>query len=513
MISLRNALQWLSLTLIATAGIGTTVIAQEEQTLYVGPHKAICTGVGPQWCMLTRQDAAADWTYFYNQIEGFAYEWGTAYELRVAVTEVENPPADASSLRYELVEIISEQPAAEATFTLMADTAFIQREGDTYTVLGEVRFTTPTQLIPADYGGPLAITLAYAAAGESEFGFVSVGVPAPAPTPALEGTFWLGTALNGQPVPASVQVSLFLADGNASGKSGCNNFNVGYTIDGANLAFGMGMSTLMACPEPAMSAEQAFNAALPTVVSYAIAGDTLVLLDAEGNAVMEFAAFQLAGSSWDLIMLNNASLPEGTSATIAFDGEMATGLAGCNNFRAAYTLDGTDLSVGMAMTTRKMCPEPQMELEREFLAALEAVVAYQVHGDTLSLLDNEGRMRLTFASQNWLASTAWDLIAAAGFELPAEGEGNIRFNDATDVSGKAYCNSFGGEYVLRGESLRFPFLAVTSMACDEPLWQGQLDFMGALENVATASINADGQLVLGDASGAALLVFAPQAAN
>lgn len=48
-------------------------------------------------------------TLFYGKIEGFTYEEGHAYELRVRVDEVKAPPADRSSQRVRLVEIVSKE--------------------------------------------------------------------------------------------------------------------------------------------------------------------------------------------------------------------------------------------------------------------------------------------------------------------------------------------------------------------------------------------------------------------
>lgn len=76
-----------------------------------------CVGIGPQKCMMVKEYAESDWTYFYDKIKGFDFESGYNYKLQVTVTEVENPPADASSLNYELVSVISkaQTPANEKT--------------------------------------------------------------------------------------------------------------------------------------------------------------------------------------------------------------------------------------------------------------------------------------------------------------------------------------------------------------------------------------------------------------
>lgn len=44
---------------------------------------------------------------FYGNIQGFEYEPGYQYTLKVKQFDVANPPADAPNVRYELVEIIN----------------------------------------------------------------------------------------------------------------------------------------------------------------------------------------------------------------------------------------------------------------------------------------------------------------------------------------------------------------------------------------------------------------------
>jgi len=85
----------------------------QSKVLIVADHLENCTGVGPQTCMLVKENPEDNWTYFYDQIEGFDYEEGFTYELLVDIIPVENPAADASSLRYELKNIISKIPSVD----------------------------------------------------------------------------------------------------------------------------------------------------------------------------------------------------------------------------------------------------------------------------------------------------------------------------------------------------------------------------------------------------------------
>ncbi len=112
-----------------------------------------------------------------------------------------------------------------------------------------------------------------------------------APQADLNGTVWTLTSLNGQPVLDGTQPTLAFADGQASGNASCNSFGGDYTLSGDELTFGALMSTLMACfPEEVMDQEQAYLSALASTASYQVDGNTLILLDADGNVLAEFVA-------------------------------------------------------------------------------------------------------------------------------------------------------------------------------------------------------------------------------
>lgn len=81
----------------------------EQQTLFVREMLADCEGESPRKCMQTRSNESEDWSYFYDSIEGFEYEPSFRYELRVEVTARPNAPADSSSLRYKLLEVVSKK--------------------------------------------------------------------------------------------------------------------------------------------------------------------------------------------------------------------------------------------------------------------------------------------------------------------------------------------------------------------------------------------------------------------
>lgn len=101
----------LSFLLVLAAGCGVTGPGRDIVTLEVAPTLMPCVGVAPQQCLVVREPDDAEWQYLYSSIEGFTFEPGYRYVLRVARFEVPNPPADGSSIAYVLVRVVSRDEA------------------------------------------------------------------------------------------------------------------------------------------------------------------------------------------------------------------------------------------------------------------------------------------------------------------------------------------------------------------------------------------------------------------
>lgn len=87
----------------------------EVQVVTVGPTLAKCYGVGLRTCMVV------DGEFFYDGIEGFEYEAGYNYRLRVGKYDPwggREPPQDASRYAYRLLEPLEKTPASSTPATL-----------------------------------------------------------------------------------------------------------------------------------------------------------------------------------------------------------------------------------------------------------------------------------------------------------------------------------------------------------------------------------------------------------
>lgn len=97
--------------LVLLAGCQTVKPADTDntKTFYVDSALADCMGVAPMKCMKVKENPNDDWQLFYSSIQGFEYQPGFTYTLQVKQFDVPNPPADAPSIRYELVKIIDKK--------------------------------------------------------------------------------------------------------------------------------------------------------------------------------------------------------------------------------------------------------------------------------------------------------------------------------------------------------------------------------------------------------------------
>lgn len=82
------------------------------ETLFVRGALAECEAEGRRQCLAVRSAESEPWRNLYAPIEGFSHDPAFDQELRVAVTPLAGAPADAPSVRYRLVEVVSRRPAA-----------------------------------------------------------------------------------------------------------------------------------------------------------------------------------------------------------------------------------------------------------------------------------------------------------------------------------------------------------------------------------------------------------------
>jgi heat shock protein HslJ len=471
---MKNRYQILGLfTLVAVMALSACAPfgGDRQKRVYVGPYLVDCVGVAPQECMLVKGDPDGDWTYFYDQIQGFDYEPGYEYELVVREDKIKNPPADASSLQWTLIEVVGKERSIQgSTWALISHK---NSAGEMIEVLPDSEITTVFQ--DGHLGG--------SAGCNSYFGQY-----------ALDGskisvTMGGSTMMFCAPPELMDQEQAFLS---ALGQAGF------WVIQGDELRL-------------------AGTDGKP-LLSYKVLQPT-----------------DLVGTNWLLTGYNNgkggfASTIAGTEITAKFgdDGKMG-GSAGCNQYNTTYdtsgaTPTGGSISFGMVATTMMMCGEPDgiMDQEQAYLAALESVTSFEIEGEQLTLYDHQGTRMAAFTVQpaTLLVGTAWEVIrydnGKGGYTSALLGTTiTALFAEDGSLTGSAGCNNYTSSYQLDdpnadGGSISIGPAATTRMMCAEP--EGIMDqeqaYLAALQSAATYAIEGD-QFELRDAAGTRMVTLLP----
>jgi heat shock protein HslJ len=446
----------------------------KEKTVYVGPYLVDCEGVAPQKCMLVKEDAKDDWTLFYDQVQGFEYEPGFEYELVVREDRIENPPADASSIQWTLVEVVSKERSLDGTTW-----ALVSYRGSG----GEMVEVLPGSEVSAVFQDG---HLGGSAGCNSYFGQYT--------TQGAKTSIEVGgsTMMFCAPQEVMDQESAYLA---ALGQAGF------YLVKGDELEIA--------------------DASGKPLLSYAVQQPT-----------------PLVGTNWQLTGYNNgkggfSSAIFGTEIT-AFFGEDGTlsGSAGCNDYNTAYEISGPpdaasgSISIGMVATTQMMCGQPEgiMDQERAYLVALQSVTSYEIEGERLTMYDHQGTRMLAFMVQpaTSLVGTAWEVMrynnGTGGYTSVLLGtEVTAMFSEDGSLTGSAGCNNYTTSYQVDDASASSGAISIgpaatTRMMCAEP--EGNMEqetrYLTALQSAATYQIEGD-QLEMRDAEGTRMVTFVAKA--
>jgi heat shock protein HslJ/predicted small lipoprotein YifL len=345
------------------SGTGADVAAQgngQVITVFVGPEQVECEGVGPQLCLQVKLSPDEPYTLFYETIEGFDFQPGFEYELQVRVEQIENPPADASSLRYTLVQVVSQTPV---------DTAVDNG-------------TDP------DTSQPTTLT----------------------------GTAWQWESFIDPMGAASIPnrqlyTITFNEDGTVSAQADCNTANGTYTAEdgtSGSISIDINATTLALCAEGSLGEE--FLANLEAIAVYTIVDGKLYLDLVADSGTMILGTGQetstappaeglpsdgMVGVPWQWANTDGQATPNPQNYILEFmpDGAVAV-KADCNNASGTYTIAAQNIAIILGPMTMAACPEGS--LSDQFVANLGQVRTWELANEQLNLgLDGAGTMQFT----------------------------------------------------------------------------------------------------------------------
>ncbi|RFS23306.1 META domain-containing protein [Chitinophaga silvatica] len=420
--------------------------ASRTEIIFVRETKVPCTGVAPMECLQIRKPEDKEWSNLYGNIAGFKYVPGYRYRLRVRVSRVNNPPADASSIQYSLIKILNRTKVKELSPNNSIGNALNKR--------------------------------------------------------------WTLVKMNGEELKQSgIWMEFDTKENRMHGKSGCNGMMGGYTLSVNNISFTKTAGTLMACPDSnMMRREYEFMKQLGDQSFQIQVAGSMVTLMQQGTPVFQFRLgnkgdnssgnvnMALGGRKWILTKLNGTDVSNATGMFLMFDAQKKrfSGKGGCNNIFGAYTNNNNTISFKQAASTRMACTDNTVaQRESEFIKTLsDHSYRYEIGEGTLSLYNNDNLVmqfitegsqpiaNITLGGRRWTLEKLndTDLSDVTGMYLEFDAR-KKRF------SGKGGCNNISGAYTNINNTITFKQAISTRMAClDNDAAQRESEFLKTLSD-------------------------------
>ena len=222
---------------------------------------------------------------------------------------------------------------------------------------------------------------------------------------------------------------------------------------------------------------------------------------------VDYSSVPVVGKTWYWLgtqFSDNAKTDVADPAkyTIQFNADGTyNGIADCNNFNGAYTVEGSSVTLQPGVMTLMACPEGSQA--DEFLNQLGNVAIYLLQDNYLylDLKQDSGTMKFgeqpasaeaTPVSNNLpLAGWVWQwqkLVTQDGTATVISTPQNYLLEFLTDGSlrGLADCNTMDGSFTAQGNSLKIEQIITTKMACPEGSLGSQ--YTAALEQAASYEI-------------------------
>ena len=214
---------------------------------------------------------------------------------------------------------------------------------------------------------------------------------------------------------------------------------------------------------------------------------------------------------WQLTSATDLTIPDGVVPSAAFTDGNVFGTAGCNTYRASYTLDGDSLEISEPSGTLISCPPPVDEFERAYLDALGEVATWELDGEELVLSDADGSELLRFEAASIVGTWAvtgvntGDAIVSpiVGTELTAV------FADDGSLTGSAGCNNYMTSYTADAGDIQIEPAASTKKLCSEPegVMEQESALLAALGEAESYGFNGP-TMTLFDGEGKTLVTLA-----
>lgn len=261
-------------------------------------------------------------------------------------------------------------------------------------------------------------------AGSSTAGSARGGTSGSATAPdSLVGTTFVATEVTGSYTiaPGSMISLTVVDDQRLSVSAGCNTMNGAYTVTGDVISAPMMASTMMACADNALMAQDTWFAAfLASSPTYTYTDGLLTLTNGTDTIAFTGApsgAAAVEGTGWkltDILTVSGSTVSAvdpTLTAWIRFNaGEVAYNNS-CNTGGGTADIGDTDITFGPLRSTLVFCDGPSGQLETTMNAVLQGVTPYEVttdpSGTRLKIMATDGVTGLWFVADETVGADAF----------------------------------------------------------------------------------------------------------
>lgn len=210
---------------------------------------------------------------------------------------------------------------------------------------------------------------------------------------------------------------------------------------------------------------------------------------------------QIEGVTWALKSYESGGtmidVPQDLQIDALFKNATVSGFSGVNTYNAAYTVSGSNLTIGEIVTTMMAGPENIMAVEQAYLVALRMSSSFTVENDTLTIFDKGGKSILAYAKAEavsltgvtWLV-TGYNNGKGAVVSTIIGSELTAAFSEDGKVSGSGGVNTFSGPYTAGPLSISIGPLGSTLQASqDAALMEQETAYLAALQSASRYKIS------------------------
>ena len=205
----------------------------------------------------------------------------------------------------------------------------------------------------------------------------------------------------------------------------------------------------------------------------------------------------LDGKTFVSTGMTGATLVEGSTVTLGFDGNRISVSAGCNQANGAYEIVDGVVKLGLLATTEMACEAPLMAQDTLITSFLDGSTA-TLAGDTLTFTKGDVTLTLldkevatpdgTLEGPRWVVTDVQ--TGSTVSTVPAGATAALTFGPRT-VAVEAGCNSGSGAYTVDGDTITFGPIALTMMACPADKMALEATVLSVLQGQATYEIDAN----------------------